>query len=423
MLLRCFALEYVVEDTQPGWFSNALVRTHLIIARKLTAEQETHPLKSREPLAPARWVHVSTEAASHASLVGSAFPGRSPEAQFASWLSDKEKNEARGIKVQPFDFANEWLALRAKSLRRSWFEELEGHLESLPLFSASANSFDGGAIPQIARDFLPASFDATQLVKPEDLGICIGQGLRTGCNRFFYVDACEAPDRAEVRVRASALFNHVEFAMPKSALRPVLRRQSELACLKDGALPTGRVLDLRNWVLPEDYREVTAAKPAYEASGENPPQPMPDELAAFVREAAKIPLDGDGTKLIPRLSAVCTNVRSFAGATPRFWYMLPEFAPRHLPAAFIPRVIHGAVHAECNLDPPILIDANFSTIWADDGWTPAALKALFASSWCRLMMEAIGTPLGGGALKLEAAHLRSVPLPPCSPKAARRGGA
>ena len=48
LLLRCFAVEIIVEDTQPGWFSDALVRTHLIVARRLSDEDIAVPLSARE---------------------------------------------------------------------------------------------------------------------------------------------------------------------------------------------------------------------------------------------------------------------------------------------------------------------------------------------------------------------------------------
>ena len=80
-------------------------------------------------------------------------------------------------------------------------------------------------------------------------------------------------------------------------------------------------------------------------------------------------------------------------------------------SALAARVIGGAPWVEKNLGEPILVDANFSTFWSDNSWTPSALKALLNSTWCQLLMEALGTPLGGGALKLEAAHMRNLPLP------------
>ena len=102
--------------------------------------------------------------------------------------------------------------------------------------------------------------------------------------------------------------------------------------------------DLPAWVLPEDFQHALAAKTAYALRGETPPQVMNSELAAFVRDAAQVSLDGTREgKLIPELSAVHTNVRRARDekTTPRFWYMLPDFATRHLPAAFVPRINQG----------------------------------------------------------------------------------
>src|SRR5690606_22918114 len=53
-----------------------------------------------------------------------------------------------------------------------------------------------------------------------------------------------------------------------------------------------------------------------------------------------------------------------------------------------------------------------STFWTKgENWTAAGLAAFLNSAWCRAVMEAAGTPLGGGALKLEAVHLRKMPVP------------
>ena len=148
------------------------------------------------------------------------------------------------------------------------------------------------------------------------------------------------------------------------------------------------------------------------------PRVMPPELASFVRLAARYAPDPkEPARFIPDLSAVRTNVRRPANGrdVPRFWYMLPAFTARHLPAIFTPRINHGTPAVALNTQQPILIDANFSTLWAEERrWTVHALYALFQSSWCRAAMESAGTPLGGGALKLEATHIRQVPIPPLS---------
>jgi hypothetical protein len=413
LMLRCFNLELVVEDTQPGWFSDALVRTHLIVARRLDSGDSAPSLAQRTNWPSAVWLQVAPEAAGGDSLVGAAFHANHSEAEFAAWACGERAVPKRGISARLFCLKEEWASLAPRVRRRSWYHTLEGVADDLPLLTGEL-SHAGLIIPEPLRDLLPAGFAPGALCTLAEAGIHVGQGLRTGCNRFFYVTACGTPDRGMVTVEASSFFQHRRFAVPAGALRPVLRRQAELRTFEAGSVPGGRVLDLRGWILPEDSEAVAAAAAAYAACGEIPPEIMPDDLAAYVRAAANAPPDGAAGKRIPELSAVATNVRipRNGHVTPRFWYMLPDFTPRHIPAAFVPRINDGMPWVECNRDPALLIDANFSTFWSPDGdWPRHTLKALLNSTWCRTFMEAIGTPLGGGALKLEATHLRHLPVP------------
>lgn len=414
LLLRCYILECIVEDQQPGWFSDALVRTHLVIARHMPAEDIATPVAARTKLPAPLWLQAAPSAAAGTSLVGAACPEDHPEAAFAAWVQGGCTEKRPGIKVRRFDMKGEWTTLKRRIARRSWYDALEAEIGELPLFASGGQHF-GPVIPEAFADLLADKISPAALVSLEGAGIAVGQGLRTGCNSFFYVTACGTADLDELIVEASSLFGDCRFAVPSSALRPVLRRQAELGVVEEGRLPDSRVLDLRSWVLPEDRQAVEDARTAYAARGETLPHVMSEELAAFVRKAARTSVGGGGSpKLIPELSAVRTNVRhSRNGRTiPRFWYMLPAFSPRHLPLAFVPRINHGLPWVEANFDPPFLVDANFSTFWVTSStWTAHGLKALLNSVWCRAMMEALGTPLGGGALKLEATHLRDMPVP------------
>lgn len=411
LLLRCFALEIIVEDTQPGWFSDALVRTHLIVARRLSDDDISVPLGARERWTDARWIQVAPESVGADSLVGAAFPGPDPEAAFARWC--RTGGDGRpGIDARNFSLAGEWVALRAAAGSRSWFAKLEQGTHDRPLVSGGVAS--GPPVPEALSDLLPEEFGGSILCSLEELGLRAGQGLRTGCNRFFYVRALNESDPVVIEVVLDNAYGGKVLAVPRDAVRPVLHRQADLESWRNGHLPATRVLDLRGLVLPEDVSAVRAARTSYEKAGIVLPQEMPPALAAFVRQASAQPLgDGENAKPVCELSAVRTNVRAARpAAPPRFWYMLPDFMPRHLPYAFVPRIIHGSPVVYRNADKPILIDANFSTFWLDDdGWSSGALTAFLNSAWCKAVMEAVGTPLGGGALKLEAVHLRAMPVP------------
>ena len=413
LLLRCFQLELVVEDTQPGWFSDALVRTHLIVARRLPDDQISEPLNGRRNWPEALWVQVAPEVACTDSLLGGAFPGSQPEKTFAAWCRAATRPEIRGIRNRAFSLEKEWATLQLQAGARPWMKLLE--LTRTDNSAGVQSDSSAVPVPEALWDLLPPSFDGQTLCPLSVAGIYAGQGLRTGCNRFFYVKLVGDEDDAVVCVKTDAAFSggHI-VPVPASTLIPVLHRQADLAAWRNGILPTTRVLDLRHAVLPEDMDKVRETAGLQLLHTADLPAVMPDELAAYVRTAGKTSVgSGANARPIPKLSAVRTNVRNGRGSTlPRFWYMLPDFMPRHQPQAFVPRIIHSTPQVYANASPAILIDANFSTFWTEnETWTATGLTALLNSAWCRAVMEGAGTPLGGGALKLEAVHLRRMPVP------------
>lgn len=408
-----FEIEHVVEGPRSEWFSDALVCTHLVVAKRLPATaptpcQDTARRRRRQPL----WIRIGTESAAADSLVGADFLGPCSERRFARWLRDRNSaaDDKPGIEVSQFDLANERKTAIGQVSRRRWFRQLlqERQVQGP---TAEDGSPSGVVAPAIAR-VLPAGSLERSVTSIDQSGIAVGQGLRTGCNPFFYVSALDF-DREHTVVETASLFGCRRLEVPNAAIQPVVRRQADLVALEEGRLPDCRVLDLRSFALPEDMPAVSAAEATYRACGETPPQTMPADLANHVRLAANAAVGAAGTP-VSELSAVRTNRRRCRPdkAKPRFWYMLPDFAPRHLPGAALPRVNHGLPWTEANRHRRLLVDANFATVWAPRRtWSRHALKALLNSIWCRAVMEALCTPLGGGALKVEATHLRRLPVP------------
>lgn len=416
LLARCFRIEFLVEDTQPGWFSDALVRTQLVVARRRPSQESCAALRDRPRAKDATvTARVSPPASANGSLVGKAFPSGDPEHDFAQWLRRVDgsgEDQSRGLSWTVALAQDMWDGAFLSAMSRGWYSALEQPPGAGLLFAGSTEA-KPTIVPPVLRPLLD-DLTEVHLVLPGVLGISISQGLRTGCNGFFYVDLVAelAPDRSVVRV--SQDFGGHEIEVPSSCLVPVVRGQAEVQYRRNDSTLKGRVLDLSRWVLPEDAADVERARHLYAREGTAVPTVMPPALAEFVRRAAEKPY-GAGPRMskIPELSAVRTNVRDgSAGRTPRFWYMLPPFANRHRPAAFVARVNQDVPTVEVNDDPPVLIDANFSTVWAEKaGLSRYTIRALLNSSWCRACMEALGTPLGGGALKLEATQLRRMPLP------------
>jgi hypothetical protein len=402
LMVSAFDVELVVEDTQPGWFSDALVRTNLVIARRRRGGAES--LRTAEAARPIKWLTIARSAATDDSIVGAAFPGQNPERQLVNWLGERSSGETGGVLLRSLPQSNEIAWLEAHASRRRWYSALERRTAAAPVVTTEAT------LPDLLTDAMGApSCTFVSLGNLE--GVSVGQGLRTGCNGFFYVDAVgddRSPDRELIEARG--LFPGRIFAAPRSALRRVLRRQTELSTYAAGGDLSGRLLDLRGWVLDEDASLLTYAHMRQYRL-------LPDRLADYVRAAAIHNLvEGNAETKIPALSAVRTNIRPARGETPpRFWYTIPDLASRHIPDLFVARVSNFTPKIYSNRDERIVVDANFSTITTESSqWTSPALMALLRSSWAQACTELLGTRMGGGALKLEAAQLRKLPIPAMS---------
>ena len=412
LLLREFTIEVIVEDTQPGWFSHATVRTHLIIARRLSEDQDHKTLSERSNWTSAKWIKIGTNAASDTSLVGSTFPSSEPELSFAKWIAGSIEKSLSDITINCFSLEYEWENLQRTSSRSSWMKELEP--SSCKSTAAQPNQPLSTLIPYQIRDILPSLYNGHFFGTLEEVGIRSGQGLRTGCNPFFYVNLVHESEGSTSVIEVNPIFGKHTLEVPNSTILPVLHRQAHLEQLNVGQIPSIRVLDLRELILPEDLESIRCMQTSSFFDGMTTPDIMPSELASYVRTAGRTSLGtGKNARLISQMSAVRSNARAAkSGKAPRFWYMLPDFVTRHYPQAFVPRVIHSIPTAYANPDPKILIDANFSTFWAHEcNWSCHGMCAFLNCSWCQVIMEAIGTPLAGGALKLEAIHLRKMPVP------------
>ena len=416
LLRRFFRVETIVADQQPGWFSDALVRTHLLVATRLEESEVAVPLAEREKSDhKVNWVEVNKAAHTEGSLVGAIFPGSDPEGRYAEWLCSHNPKPVPELKLAKH---HEDQIFRVDLTHQpKWVTSLEPNWGARPLFR-SARLESVSIIPHDLQE-LVTSTKAASLKLPDQVGIRVSQGLRTGCNGFFYVDLVRRYDGANGLTRPDPKICSNEFLVPVDALRSAVRRQSDLDAFESGEDLASCILELSGYVLPEDLRSADESKVLYRAAEVPFPSVMPDSLAEFVRTASRT-MWGKNGKTVPQLSAVETNVRAAQKSPhpkpPRYWYMLPKIARRHEPDAFVPRVNQHHPRTYINRKPPLIIDANFSTLWSEDtAWTPRVIAAVLNSVWCIACMEAIGTPMGGGALKLEATHIRRLPLPHLTP--------
>lgn len=418
--LRFFEPLAVVQESGQRWFEE-LVRVSLVVGRRLPASVSCIPLHERNNrVGSTTFVEIASGASSAKSHVGTAFPGRDPEGQFTRWLRDGCIECRPGINTTQISWASQCEELFSLCRKAKWFRALERTGVDHDIDSTEMSS---QSIPPTIRSVLPPNVEV-KFQRLEESGICVGQGLRTGCNDFFYVDALpDAGQQRDTLVRTSVLFGGRVFRIPRSTIRPVVRKQMELNGKHFLARSLrGRALNLQGYFLPEDIERRIARN----HSGETVPggyRIMPPALADYVRLAARTYLERNKRRtLIPELSAVRPNgfgpsnmqdgLKGTGTGSLRMWYMLPNFTARHVAPVLLPRIIHDSPRPILNSVPPILVDANFSTLWPITPlFSGDLIFGLLSSTWVELCIEALGTPLGGGALKLEATQIRQIPLP------------
>lgn len=354
LLYRLCSIDYVIVDANRVWFKDrAQVQTSLVVARR----------KCRGAVfinKPVKYVYLFSSACSHDSLIGNLPQG-------VNFIESVNKGES---------LAN-------------YFE-----VENLAPESMIGN--DEKKLPQ--RSKLSIFLDEKN-AKPltfEDLKVNIGQGLRTGANKFFYLT------QTENKCYSDLIDNPIEYT--PDFFYPVIKNQDALTnhyAVK--VIPRHRVLYIQNAILKEDMPQAMSFN-SYSA--------LPASIGEYIRTASQIKIKG---KCIPELSAVKTNVtRSSFKRAQRFWYMLPSASERHYANVFLPRVNSGAPVARINLTGKrIFLDANFINFWLQpsSSLTNYSLLALLNSTWLKIQFEEIGSVMGGGALKLDAVQIKKCFLP------------
>lgn len=400
LLFRWFDIEFVVEDEHASWFESAQVKATLIIAKRV---KRRNSVLSRPEGVTYCHISISAAAANIESPIGRlSLPGKTTEKNFAKlarqWLRHATRYSDGLTRTRPVSLKMACANAIAAASRQKWFS-LVGENENL----GSANIY----IPHELHDWLSSHNISAAFTTFQSQGIEVGQGLRTGANDFFYADGERIGK--DVLLTFSGALSSLTAKTESNIAQPVYRRQSDLpdSLTVSSVTARGYVLDLREYALPEDIVAGGKASKLY--------KPMPKKIAAVVRAAA---LANFGTlerpKKVFELTAVSTNIRTASrGAGSRHWYMLPDFSSRHRPDVFIARVNSGTPTAYLNKNRECLVDANFSTMWteATSKWSPNALLAFMSSSWVQAAMELSGSVMGGGALKIEATHLRRLPIP------------
>ncbi|WP_157538034.1 N-6 DNA methylase [Microbacterium sp. Root280D1] len=365
LLDEVFDVEFIIEDGDASWFDDALVRTHLVVARRRIA-------------------------------------GESPRRRTVVGRATRDLDESGVLSGALQDEASVAEALRrvTSSTPIEITKGLTARLEAGALLerASSGQAF----VPAHIAAVLGESVRARATGSLAALGWEVGQGLRTGANEFFYVEVEGA------RVVPAARWRREDVPIPASCLLPVVRRQSDVRGRQDvcdAQMLPSRLAYFRGWATASDVKRLGHGVAV---------QSLPESVSNWIEQVARTPLlESRSSKLFPELSAVAPNNRPGRDGRPSgFWYQLPELAPRHRPEVFMARVCGGRPTVYSNTGGAV-VDANFATMWrrSSTALPPDALLALLHSDWVAAVLEHSCTVLGGGALKVEATDLRRLPLP------------
>lgn len=391
LLLKTFDILTITRDVNACWFDNALVRTCLIVAKK----------KKDIPLSEATGektllIDLGAELMGECSLVDNlTWNGLSGEKALVKLL-DRKANAAGNS-----------FAMEIRSTM-SFFPQMLAS-QRMPKWMLSGDFQVQNSVSQLPPELdniILKSVPEQAYMTLGDLGIYCGQGLRSGANEFFYLEIIdESGDKYSLRTNKWFEGGKTIEVPKKFIVRCVQnRRQVTGLVANPQALKTG-VLYLQDHICPQDFNVCTHnATELYKA--------LPNTLSDYI-SAAEGYKNPRGISF-SEYSAVKPNEKKIDSQYERFWYMLPQLAPRHLPNLCITRV--SSASSDCVYIPqseenPIAVDANFVTLWGNSEENIRICLALLNSTWSKCCLELLCTVMGGGALKIEASHVRKLLFP------------
>ena len=390
LLLKTFDVLTIARDVNACWFDNALVRTCLIVAKKkkIVPLSETSGEKTL-------FIDLGAGLVGECSLVDNlAWNGLSGEKALIDLLT-------RTVNAADNDFA-----LESRSTMSLFPQMLAS--QRIPKWMSSGDFQAQNNASQLPRELgsILNSVPEQAYMTLGDFGIHCGQGLRSGANEFFYLEITGETDDKYSLFTSKWFGRGRTIEVPKKFIIRCVQNRRQVTGLvaNPQALETG-VLYLQDHIRPQDFNVCTHnAAERYKV--------LPSALNDYISTAEKYK-NPRGISF-REYSAVKPNEKKIDSQYERFWYMLPQFAPRHLPNLCITRV--SSTTADCVYIPqseenPIAVDANFVTLWGSSEETIKICLALLNSTWSKCYLELLCTVMGGGALKIEASHVRQLLFP------------
>jgi tRNA1(Val) A37 N6-methylase TrmN6 len=393
LLLKFFDIRFIVEDLNATWFDNAQVKTNLVVARRTPIHGA--PLSRRG------------EGYSHLRF-GAGLIGKTSLVDNLEYAGRKGLSAVGALAISSSDVIGDGFEIRHVGISDfiSEMSATQAFVKAMRKFEPDGAAATTTSLPRDVRDAIGLGCALAETASLADWNFCVGQGLRTGANRFFYAKFAGSGATYDYLKTDSALGNEIVKVSREYSI-PVLRYQTDAkGCYRVSKdMVAHRLLYIResffdgNGVLLNERD-----KP----------------LAQHIAFAESLSIESGGkTTRFSELSAVKPNARTTTvdGQTvSRHWFMLPALAKRHLPQLCVSRVNHKSPRC-LMIEKGVAVDANFATLWTDDadGNKAYAMFALLNSSWVKAYLECVASVMGGGALKVEAAHLRQLQLPKPAP--------
>jgi hypothetical protein len=458
-LLRYFMLRFMepvltIRQEGRGWFPNAQVRAAVVVVRRRTDSAARMSLRERASIAGGRVPHVTLmRTANLATQDGFDELSRRlglepdlPEPQRSSriasaMLEGKSFDGAWVIEQQTEQLLIQRLIDDLGGVRGELLTRLEGPC------TRQVTCVSSGTMSPAHRYFtavFKSKVPSTTRFVPLALLADVHQGLRTGCNRFFYVPAtadavhewmrwrANETDRKSGKLASTSDSAVVSVSLPGigrrdvpcAYLRPTIKSQGEARLWeKSGQPPTTFLVAAGTGTRAVDLKALRSLPPGWLAVWKTDGlHRLPQVLDEYISIAETWDLQSPSGPVRPfELSAVAPNVRIPDGnkhrsmenqpPMPSWWYSL-TLKERHVAPVFVSRVNSESIHAFANHPRyPFVVDANFSTLTPNGEWSSHQLVAYLNTTMAAVWLERHATPMGGGALKVEAAHLRELPVP------------
>jgi predicted RNA methylase len=389
LLLKMFDIEFIVEDLNAVWFPDALVKTNLVVARRSVLHD--NPLSRFGE----RFLHLRLESKvmGESSLVENLrYNEKSGRDAVAELIQSAKNINGDGFELVHVDIADFISDMTAT----------HGFNKVLSKLEANIKPIRHTTVPKEIRKAVGIRGDSLRTADLATWGFNVGQGLRTGANKFFYTELARADETTDFLIADNGLGKQIIGISRRHSI-PALRYQGDAqnrySIAKDA-------ISHRLLYIDEQF---------FNNNGTLRDE-MDKELADYITYANSLQMESDGKLTrFSELSAVKPNGRKNVmdgKVVQRHWFMLPTLAKRHLPQLCIARVNYKT--ARClTVESGIVVDANFSTLWANSGTSRQAyaMLAIMNSSWVKTYLECIASVMGGGALKVEATHLRQLRLP------------